>query len=288
MLLCIFQVDVCCFDKTGTLTSDHLVVEGVAIVDDKSSPSKVTPASDIPIETAQVLATCHSLAHLDDGLVGDPLEKATLTAVDWTLTRSDAVIPRRGRSPAMKIFHRHHFTSTLKRMCVIAGYTAAGSSDTVYVATVKGAPETLRSMFATLPAGYDEAYLELSRRGARVLALGRKELGALTPQQTRALTRDELECDLTFVGLVVISCPLKPDSRLVIREILNASHRVVMITGDGPLTACHVARELEFTRKETVTIVTTQINDKWQWQSIDHTVLLPVDSTEKSTLLSGK
>ena len=45
-----------------------------------------------------------------------------------------------------------------------------------WVASVKGAPETLKTMYNSIPAHYDETYRWYSRRGSRVLALGIKTM----------------------------------------------------------------------------------------------------------------
>lgn len=55
-------------------------------------------------------------------------------------------MPNKGRRVSMRIVHRHHFSSALKRMSAIVSLQNPGSSSSEYLVTVKGAPETLRSM----------------------------------------------------------------------------------------------------------------------------------------------
>uniref|UniRef100_A0A0A1X7L2 Probable cation-transporting ATPase 13A1 n=1 Tax=Zeugodacus cucurbitae TaxID=28588 RepID=A0A0A1X7L2_ZEUCU len=281
------KVQICCFDKTGTLTSDNLMVEGVAGLTNDNVIVPMDKAEDI---TIQALATCHALVMLDDGLVGDPLEKAMLTAVDWSLTKQDSVIPKRGKLKPLRIFHRYYFSSALKRMSVLAGYLVPFTNEVSYIGTVKGAPEVIQKMLKEVPKNYEKTFLEYSRRGARVLALGIKEFGQMDAQRVRDLKREDVESNLIFAGFVIISCPIKPDSKFVIKELIHASHKVVMITGDNPLTACHVAREIRFTRKKLLILTRNANTNKkcieWQWVSIDTESVYDLKH-ELQDLLSG-
>ena len=54
---------------------------------------------------------------------------------------------------------------------------------------------------------------------------------------------------------------------------------MAMITGDNPLTACHVARELRFTSKKSTLVLTkvdADVDENFEWQSIDQVCLLMI------------
>uniref|UniRef100_A0A8R1DII5 Cation-transporting ATPase n=1 Tax=Caenorhabditis japonica TaxID=281687 RepID=A0A8R1DII5_CAEJA len=278
------KVDICCFDKTGTLTTDNLVVEGVALNNEKEG--MIRKADNLPLESLQVLASCHSLVRFEDDLVGDPLEKACLSWCDWSLTKGDAVMPPKSAKgiSGIKIFHRYHFSSAMKRMTVVAGYQSSASAETNFMVAVKGAPEVLRDMYTDLPADYDDTYMRLTRQGARVLAMGVRKLPETRMGDLRDRKREQLESDLVFAGFVVISCPLKTDTKTMIREIVDSSHVVVMITGDNPLTACHIANVLKFTKKSLPTLVLDEPkeNDDWKWKSVDGTFEKPLKPESKN------
>jgi cation-transporting ATPase 13A1 len=249
-------VTTACFDKTGTLTSDEMVLEGVAVLGGEEGATLV-PARDAPPAARLALGACHSLAPAGGGrLAGDPLERAAFAAVGWTLSEGRAAAPPdRGARLAATILRRHHFSAALRRMSVVLAVDEGKGGKPRLVVAAKGAPEAVGPLLARVPRGYAAAAAAYAARGGRVLALATRELPSdATLGSARSLPRAEAEAGLEFAGFAVLGCPLRPESRPAVSALAAAGHDVVMITGDAPLTACHVARELGITARRALVL----------------------------------
>ncbi|KAK5135668.1 hypothetical protein LTR08_004969 [Meristemomyces frigidus] len=295
------RVDVACFDKTGTLTGEDLVVDGIAGLqlgqqgvpaEQDGAQSRLTKVNQTGLETALTLATAHALVKLEEGdVVGEPMEKATLDSLGWTLGRNDTLSSKKGQGAAdmVQIKRRFQFSSALKRQSSVATAITqdrtTGRKITSTFVGAKGAPETIRKMLVEIPPKYEETFKYFSRNGARVLALGYKYLKTgeeLKQGRINDLTREEVECDLHFAGFLVLQCPLKDDAIKAVRMLNESSHRVVMITGDNPLTAVHVARRVEIVDREVLILDAPEHDDsgeKLVFRSVDDKINIPVDHT---------
>ncbi len=92
-----------------------------------------------------------------------------------------------------------------------------------------------------------------------------------------------MESELSFAGFLVLHCPLKEDAKKSVQMLNESSHRVVMITGDNPLTACHVAHEVEIVDRDVLILDAPERDDtgeKLVWRSIDDHISIPVDPTK--------
>ncbi len=88
-----------------------------------------------------------------------------------------------------------------------------------------------------------QAQDEMAAQGMRVLGLAVRALDE-APVVLGGRDADAVEHDLIFVGLIAMIDPPRPEAREAVARCRTAGIRPVMITGDHPLTARHIAREL--------------------------------------------
>jgi Ca2+-transporting ATPase len=266
-------------DKTGTLTQNEMTVRAVYAgtvrysVSGEGYEPKGTfrpengedVGDELPKPLAYTLSTaalCNN-AHLDKDaesgrwkVVGDPTEGALLAvAAKGGMTRDDL-------APGHQFVHELPFDSDRKRMTVITrdktGRTIAhvkGSVDILLPLCVKisdeGGPRALTAEDrAAILAEADR----MSSRALRVLALCRRvrkgaaslelTLTGSAPVSSLTAEADEVERELTFLGLVGMMDPPRPGVREAVATCRRAGIRAVMITGDHRLTATAIAQEI--------------------------------------------
>ena len=269
------RIDVCCFDKTGTLTAEDLFFEGLAGFnkEDTTVLSKCDSA-EVPDVTIELLGSVHALVRLDDGdVVGDPMEKETVKASGWKLDEKVKNVMIGPSNKKIKILKRFQFSSSLKRSSVISKV-----GEKVLVG-VKGAPETIADRLTDIPSDYEQTYKYFTRNGSRVLALAYKYLP--NEKNLDKIERKEVESDLLFAGFIVFHCPMKEDAIDTIQMLNQSSHRCVMITGDNPLTACHVAAKVGIITKDVLILDKPEKNhagdSSLEWRDVEETRIIPVN-----------
>jgi hypothetical protein len=161
------------------------------------------------------------------------------------------------------LHRRFDFLSHLQRMSVIVRNESPNS---MYEVFVKGSPEiiSLLCMSHTVPSSFADTLSVYTKRGLRVLALAHRVLDRnallatgspsltsllssssdplLTEEEIDKLPRVDVECDLTFLGLLIVENKIRDTTPITIEKLNNAAIKTVMITGDNALTGVNVAK----------------------------------------------
>ena len=221
---------VLCSDKTGTLTGNrmtvtHLAAGGLALPDRLALDALAE--SPLP-EAFHTLVEFSILASVVDPF--DPMEKAFHQLGERFLTDTE---------------HLHHDwrlvqTYALSPALRAMSHVWAASEQGVQTVAAKGAPEAVMDLCHlddAQTAHIASVVDELAAEGLRVLAVAQ---GRFAGQDWPA---NEHDFDFTFVGLLGLADPVRPQVPAAIAECRAAGIRVVMITGDYPATAQAIARQ---------------------------------------------
>uniref|UniRef100_A0A915Q6N6 Cation-transporting P-type ATPase N-terminal domain-containing protein n=1 Tax=Setaria digitata TaxID=48799 RepID=A0A915Q6N6_9BILA len=266
------SINVVCFDKTGTLTEDGLDFHSVCPVvhSDGKEPifGREFPSLNVKEmwdyrKLVEAVSTCHSLTRINGVLCGDPLDLILFKDTAWKLdetmnsrieetARFDILAPPVVRSVPgtcgcdreieLAVLRQFTFSSSLQRMSVIVHDPEDESHDmTLYC---KGAPEMIASLCqpSTIPTNYSNVVNDYAQHGYRLIAVAYKKLHISFPKSQR-VNREQVENELTLLGLVTMENRLKSQTVGVIHQLNKAHIRTVMVTGDNILTALSVARE---------------------------------------------
>ena len=257
------STSVICSDKTGTLTRDEMTARKLFVAGHllDVSGAGYKPQGEFSFEGARI-----ELAHEHDHPLRGPVRellRAAALASDAQIVKGEhddawdirgdptegALVVAAAKAglhkPELeKRFPRRHeipFASETKRM------TTLHDVEDGLVAYAKGAPEVIldscvarRSAEGDVPL--DDAHRRQILDAARSMA--GEALRVLAVARKADATREDAECDMTFLGLVGMIDPPRTEAKAAIKTCEDAGIRVVMITGDHPVTAQAVAKEL--------------------------------------------
>jgi len=215
---------VLCTDKTGTLTQKRMAIAELRIGADVV---RLGPASaDVPVAPFAGLIEYGALASGADS--SDPMDRAFHALLGR--------LPAREYERGLSLVHEYGLTPSLLAVTQVWALRGAGG----FVVAAKGAPEAIAALCRLSTddlAAIRRTVDDMASRGMRILGVARASFaGGAWPQWPHSFPFE-------FVGLAGLSDPLRPSVRAAVAECRAAGIRVVMITGDYPVTARAIAKE---------------------------------------------
>lgn len=249
---------VICSDKTGTLTQNKMTAQRMWADDelvDVRDARRLMALSNNSSTVQRLLTVCalctHAQAHSQNDVIGDPTETALLSLA------LKAGLDQKKLRRRFKAVREVPFDSERKRMSVLV------AGDQGYVSLVKGAPDIILRRCTSIrikdrvlpltPTMRDRinSQLELMTDDAlRVLACAEKPIAG--PQ----VSESALEQGLTFLGLVGLIDPPRPEVKAAIKQARQAGIRTIMVTGDHKKTAAAISTQLGLITPESPDILT--------------------------------
>lgn len=231
------SASVICSDKTGTLTQNRMTLVK-AYAEGSPEPEEIsTRNSSEVLELLKFGTLCSDGSVIFEGAlethIGDPTETAIVLAAHRNGLEKDDLNRTNPRLAELPFDSDRKLMSTVNQI------------DGKYMVIVKGAFDVLAKRCSNGDILTAEKINEdMSRQALRVLAVAYKEIERV-PDNPHS---DVLENDLTFMGLVGMIDPPRPEARDAVIVCRSAGIKPVMITGDHVITASAIARMLDILR----------------------------------------
>ncbi len=259
-------VSIICTDKTGTLTQNEMKVQkiwlfgetlditgagynphGKFIINEHAINPQSISELTLLLDTGR---KCNHARIVQEGekwkIIGSPDEAALIVAAEKSGLSQDH---------QSHIINEFSFDSVRKRMTVVE------ETEDNQIVHVKGAPEFILPLCQYYVSGDKEnkltsdsrnkiesAYINFAQNGLRTLALARK----VVPTQVK-LSMTEAESNLVFLGIMGLVDPPREEVPDALETAKKAGIKVIMITGDSPITAAAIANQIGLDKDKVIT-----------------------------------
>ena len=234
---------VICSDKTGTLTLNRMTARSLYCAGRRHPTGEDVPVGRDLGAWLMPAALCNDARMRDGDLIGDPTEGALLTLAAKAGLDAERLTEKTPRIAEIPFDSAHKFMATFHHDGEVVRMWLKGAPDVLLARAGRWLGEAReQALDGTARAAFVAENEALAGEALRVLALAKRDIAAHDFDPAGDLMA--WANDLTLTALVGIIDPPRPEAKEAIRVCREAGVEVKMITGDHPVTAAAIARDL--------------------------------------------